>query len=63
MKNHLLIGILSMYAGSVACADEGMWLLNAPPAAAIKAKYGVDVKTDWLLRMQRAAVRFQTGGS
>jgi len=40
-----------------------MWLLNAPPTAAVKAAYGVDVKADWLLRMQRAAVRFQTGGS
>ena len=52
-----------LVAGSVSRADEGMWLLNAPPTAAIKAAYGVDVNRDWLQRMQRAAVRFQTGGS
>lgn len=50
-------------AGSISRADEGMWLLNAPPTAAVKSAYGVDVTPEWLQRMQRAAVRFQTGGS
>jgi hypothetical protein len=50
-------------AGTTARSDEGMWLLNAPPTAAIKAFYGFEPSAAWLLSMQRAAVRFQTGGS
>ncbi len=46
-----------------ALADEGMWLLNAPPTAQIKQKYGVEVTPAWLEHLQKSAVRFQTGGS
>lgn len=47
----------------VSSADEGMWLPNKPPAATIKSTYGFDVTPEWLMHMQKAAVRFETGGS
>lgn len=52
---------MSLTAVSVR-ADEGMWLVNAPPAA-LKDKHGFTATPEWLLHMQRSAVRFQTGGS
>lgn len=48
---------------AIAIADEGMWLVNRPPLEQLKAKYNASPSSEWLLRMQRAAVRFQTGGS
>ena len=63
MTNRLLAAALVLAAGTVARGDEGMWLLTAPPIAAVKSAYGIDVTPDWLLKMQRAAVRFQIGGS
>ncbi|MBL8990626.1 MAG: S46 family peptidase [Phycisphaerae bacterium] len=44
-------------------ADEGMWLLNAPPAARMKAAHGWAPDEAWLAHAQRSAVRFNTGGS
>lgn len=44
-------------------ADEGMWLANRPPSAQLKERYNASPSPEWLLRMQRSAVRFQTGGS
>lgn len=38
-------------------------MLTAPPTAAVRYAYGIDVTPDFLLKMQRAAVRFQTDGS
>lgn len=54
---------LTVLAGSLARADEGMWLLNRPPMAQLKEKYNAQPTQEWLTRMQRSAVRFQTGGS
>jgi Peptidase S46 len=44
-------------------ADEGMWLLNAPPRQLLQKKYGFDLTDAWLQRAQRASVRFNNGGS
>lgn len=44
-------------------ADEGMWLLNAPPRERIKLDYGFELTDAWLERVMRAAVRFNNGGS
>ncbi len=52
-----------LVAGAVASADEGMWLVNRPPLAQLKERYNAAPSQDWLVRMQRSAVRFQTGGS
>lgn len=39
-------------------ADEGMWLLNAPPIAEVKRTQGFEMTPAWLLEMQRSAVHF-----
>jgi hypothetical protein len=44
-------------------ADEGMWLLNAPPTQLLKERYGFEPTPAWLDHVQKAAVRFNSGGS
>src|SRR5438132_5317094 len=44
-------------------ADEGMWLFNHPPRKQLKEKYGFDVTETWLDHVQKASVRFNSGGS
>ncbi len=44
-------------------ADEGMWLFNAPPRALLKERYNFDVTDAWLEHVQKASVRFNSGGS
>lgn len=44
-------------------SDEGMWLFNAPPRQQLREKYGFEVKAPWLEHVQKAAVRFNSGGS
>ncbi|MBU6414044.1 MAG: S46 family peptidase [Planctomycetes bacterium] len=68
MSNQFRVALLSTLcamAGGVAIAhaDEGMWLVNRPPMQQLKEKHNAAPTSEWLLRMQRAAVRFQTGGS
>ncbi len=42
-------------------ADEGFWLFNRIPRAAIKQAIGVDLSDAWIQRVQQAAVRFPGG--
>jgi hypothetical protein len=44
-------------------ADEGMWLFNNPPNEILERKYGFNSTAGWLMHLQRAAVRFNDGGS
>src|SRR6266487_6130379 len=44
-------------------ADEGMWLFNAPPLKQLKEKYQFEPTQQWLEHLQRASVRFNSGGS
>jgi len=44
-------------------ADEGMWLFNNPPRKLLKEKYDFDPSNDWLEHVQKASVRFNSGGS
>lgn len=46
-----------------ASADEGMWLLNDPPRATLKAKYDFELTDAWLEHARLASVRFNNGGS
>ena len=46
-----------------ATADEGMWLFNQPPRKQLKEAYGFDITDAWLEHLQKAAVRFNSGGS
>ncbi len=57
----LIISLLLV--GGKSQADEGMWLFNAPPAAQLKAKYGFEATAPWLEHLQKASVRFNSGGS
>lgn len=42
-------------------ADEGFWLFNRIPKAAIKRDLGVDLSDAWIQRVQQASVRFPSG--
>jgi hypothetical protein len=44
-------------------ADEGMWLFNNPPRAQLKERYNFDPTDAWLDHLQKASVRFNSGGS
>ena len=44
-------------------ADEGMWLFNRPPSALLKQRYGFEPAQAWLDHLQKASVRFNSGGS
>src|SRR2546427_6778252 len=44
-------------------ADEGMWLFNAPPLKQLKEKYQFESTPQWLEHLQKASVRFNSGGS
>jgi hypothetical protein len=46
-----------------AFADEGMWLFNAPPLKQLKEKYQFEPTQRWLEHLQKASVRFNSGGS
>jgi hypothetical protein len=44
-------------------ADEGMWLFNNPPRGILKEKFGFEPTKEWLEHVQKASVRFNSGGS
>jgi hypothetical protein len=48
---------------TTAPADEGMWLFNYPPKKLLKEKHDFVPTDAWLGHLQRAAVRFNNGGS
>lgn len=44
-------------------ADEGMWLFNQPPREWLRTRHQFDPTEAWLERLQKASVRFNSGGS
>ncbi len=44
-------------------ADEGMWLFNNPPLKQLQEKYQFEPTPAWLEHLQKASVRFNSGGS
>src|SRR5437763_2415077 len=44
-------------------ADEGMWLFTNPPLKQLKEKYRFEPTPQWLEHLQKASVRFNSGGS
>ncbi|MGA7273852.1 MAG: S46 family peptidase, partial [Candidatus Udaeobacter sp.] len=46
-----------------AFSDEGMWLFTAPPLKQLKEKYQFEPSPQWLEHLQKASVRFNSGGS
>ncbi len=58
-----LLGLFCLGVGSPARADEGMWLFNQPPRELLKEKYQFDLTEEWLEKVQKASIRFNSGGS
>jgi hypothetical protein len=56
-----LLGLLMIPTSTF--GDEGMWLFNNPPRAQLKQKYGFEPLDSWLDHVQKASVRFNSGGS
>ena len=46
-----------------AFGDEGMWLFNNPPLQQLKEKHNFEPTPQWLEHLQKASVRFNSGGS
>src|SRR3989440_7152506 len=57
------LSILTLATSASAIADEGMWLFNAPPLKQLKEKYQFESTPQWLEHLQKASVRFNSGGS
>ena len=53
--------LLSLFVVSAAVADEGMWLMNNPPTAALKSKYNFEPTAAWLEHLQKATVKMGGG--
>src|SRR5215207_4753497 len=62
-KGLLGLGVLFMSVMTTVEADEGMWLFNAPPRAILKERHNFDVNDAWMEHVQKASVRFNSGGS
>src|SRR3989440_7189151 len=58
----LVLGMLTASAIPV-LADEGMWLFTNPPLKQLKEKYQFEPAPQWLEHLQKASVRFNSGGS
>ncbi|MFO1355508.1 MAG: S46 family peptidase [Gammaproteobacteria bacterium] len=59
-KMPILAAILLLAAGP-ALADEGMWTFDNFPRQAVRERYGIDVRQDWLDRVRQATVRLEGG--
>jgi hypothetical protein len=55
--------ILATGLSDRAFGDEGMWLYNPPPLKQLKEKYNFEPTPQWLDHLQKASVRFNSGGS
>src|SRR5260221_6084541 len=62
MRRFLTLVLFALAAFPLA-ADEGMWLFNAPPRAALKQNYGFEPTPAWLDHLQKSSIRFNSGGS
>src|SRR3954471_11295400 len=63
MSRLALVAVLALAAASFVRADEGMWLFNNPPLRQFKEKYQFEPTPQWLEHLQKASVRFNSGGS
>src|SRR5438876_4336350 len=64
MRNFLvLLSILFVALSDHAFCDEGMWLFYNPPLKQLKEKYNFEPTPQWLEHLQKASVRFNSGGS
>jgi hypothetical protein len=63
MTRHLLPALLSCALPLSTFADEGMWLFNQPPRQLLRERYQFDASDAWMEHLQKASVRFNSGGS
>lgn len=59
----LVVATMLMSLPASLPADEGMWLYTSVPLAKLKQRYGVELTPQWLDHVQKASVRFSSGGS
>src|ERR1035438_9929401 len=59
----VLIAALLFLQNFAVHADEGMWLFNQPPRQILRERYQFDASDAWLEHLQKASVRFNSGGS
>ncbi|MEP6710035.1 MAG: S46 family peptidase [Verrucomicrobiota bacterium] len=59
----LCFGGLALCLASSVYGDAGMWLFNSPPLKQLKEKYQFEPTPQWLEHLQKASVRFNSGGS
>src|ERR1041385_6011590 len=57
------LSLLPLFMAIPVSADEGMWLFNNPPLNQLKATYQFAPTPQWLEHLQKASVRFNSGGS
>jgi len=50
-------------SGSLAVADEGMWLFNDLPQSYLQENYGFTPSDEWAQHVMLSSVRFNSGGS
>lgn len=61
MKRLFVLAVLVL--ATAAMADEGMWLFNRPPREMLKQRYNFEPSQAWLDHLQKASIRFNSGGS
>src|SRR5690242_8547020 len=63
MISRLVLVLACLIAAASIHADEGMWLFNNPPLKQFKDNYQFEPTPQWLEHLQKASVRFNSGGS
>ncbi len=58
-----MVAAVVAFAFGSSRADEGMWLLNKPPAKALKEKYGFEPTPEWLEHLQKSCCRMGASAS
>jgi hypothetical protein len=58
-----VLGFAAAVHPRAAVADEGMWPFNMVPVERIAKDHGITVTREWLDHVQRASLRFDSGGS
>ncbi len=60
---NIALAVLCTLCVPISRADEGMWLFNNPPLKILQDKYHFQPSAAWLEHLQKASVRFNSGGS
>jgi hypothetical protein len=60
-RRFVALVVVCLLTPLVGHADEGFWLFNRVPKAAIKQALGVDLSDAWIQRVQQASIRFPGG--